>query len=428
MAEEETTILIMGAGGLGKAYAARSASVGYNVNLYNKSFERVSALEDDNELIIAFDPNIEGKLYPKMSKRINFKPIKDKERLKMLKKEGLKGGTVELNRVSSGKYIEEALEGDPDVILVTTTARGHSYMAKKIAPYLRDDQIVLLNPGRMFGALEFRKQVERYYDKRNGKMPKFVIGEADTSLYACRVDERHDPKTVRIYGVKNKVNFATIPSKDSESILKKVKNIFRQFSCYLDDGSLMNVLNSSIGSVGGVFHVPIMILNAKDITNRKKIKFYKDGLNPTLSGLVEEVDDERVRLAKKLRIHVEPAISWLEREYGSEGATLYEAFQNTDAYENLLAPTSLNVRQLTEEVPCSLIPMMELAKKAGSEYKTTEAFIQIAYILIRRGRKKNILKEARTMKSLGLEKLNIKGIKKYLITGKYPQDEKFFEI
>ncbi|NIO19319.1 MAG: hypothetical protein GTN76_00875 [Candidatus Aenigmarchaeota archaeon] len=423
---EKADVLILGAGSLGKAYAAKTASLGYQVNLYNRSLERTSDLEEDSELIIAFDPNIEGKLYPKTDKRINFKPVKERERLKMLKSEGLKGGVVELNKISSGKYIEEAFEGDPDIIMVTTTARGHKHMARKIVPYLRDDQTVLLNPGRMLGALEFRNEVERHY--KNGKVPKVIIGEADTSLFACRVDEIHDPKTVKIHGVKNRINFATIPSKDAEKIIGPVKKIFRQFNCYLDDGRVMNVLHTSLGNVGGVFHVPIMILNAKDISDGKVLKFYVEGLNPTLSGLLEEVDDERIELANKLRIHVEPAIMWLEREYGSEGATLHEAFKNTDAYANLFAPTSINVRQLTEEVPCSLVPMVELAKKAGTEYATTGAFIQIAHVLIRRGRKRDIFKKARTMKSLGLEKLNIKGIKKYLITGEYPTDERFLDL
>lgn len=422
MAEKEVNIAIFGAGSLGKAYAGKAASLGYGVNLYNRSPDRTYPLEEDNKLVIGFDPEIEGDLYPNTNKRSNFEPIKDKK--------GFKRGLVELNRVCSGKYVEDAFDGDPDVLLVATTARGHKDIAKKIARYLRDNHIVLLSPGRMLGALEFRNEVKGYYEKRNRKMPNVIIGETDTSLFACRV-EKHDQKNVRIHGVKNRVNFATIPSKDAKNIIEPIENIFRQFKCYLDDGSLINVLHTSLGNVGGIFHVPIMILNSKDISNKKKFKFYVEGLNPLIAGFLDELDDERIKLANKMRIHVEPAIEWLEREYGSEGATLYEAFQNTDAYQDLLAPDSINVRQLTEEVPCSLIPMKELAEKARTEYKTTEAFIQLAYVLIRRahirrGSEKNILKKARTMESLGLKELNIKGIKNYLITGIYPQDEKFF--
>jgi len=40
--------------------------------------------------------------------------------------------------------------------MVVVPAFAHAFIAEECAPYLRDGQIVVLNPGRTGGALEFR--------------------------------------------------------------------------------------------------------------------------------------------------------------------------------------------------------------------------------------------------------------------------------
>ncbi len=51
--------------------------------------------------------------------------------------------------------LPQALDG-ADIILVVTTTDAHSTIARQCAPYLRDGQISLLNPGHVGGALEVR--------------------------------------------------------------------------------------------------------------------------------------------------------------------------------------------------------------------------------------------------------------------------------
>jgi opine dehydrogenase len=45
--------------------------------------------------------------------------------------------------------------------LIVTPAFAHKTIAKQIAPFLKEDQIILLNPGRTFGAVEFRRMIEK---------------------------------------------------------------------------------------------------------------------------------------------------------------------------------------------------------------------------------------------------------------------------
>ena len=45
----------------------------------------------------------------------------------------------------------EALKGS-DLVMVVIPASGHREMAQQLGPHLKDDQIVILNPGRTGGA------------------------------------------------------------------------------------------------------------------------------------------------------------------------------------------------------------------------------------------------------------------------------------
>ncbi|HEY9054134.1 MAG TPA: 2-dehydropantoate 2-reductase N-terminal domain-containing protein, partial [Rectinemataceae bacterium] len=55
--------------------------------------------------------------------------------------------------------IREAVEG-ADVVMVVTPSTAHSSLASAMAPFLHDGQVVVLNPGRTGGALEFRAAIK----------------------------------------------------------------------------------------------------------------------------------------------------------------------------------------------------------------------------------------------------------------------------
>jgi opine dehydrogenase len=58
-------------------------------------------------------------------------------------------------------------------------------MAEKCAPHLKDRQIVILNPGRTYGANEFR-HILRDEQKANADV---TVAETQTLLYVSRHEE-----------------------------------------------------------------------------------------------------------------------------------------------------------------------------------------------------------------------------------------------
>ena len=73
--------------------------------------------------------------------------------------------------------IHIALE-DPEVILITTPAHSHKELAELIAKNIKKSAVVVLNPGRTFGALEFRS----IYEKFNQEY-KQIISKRDADDY-----------------------------------------------------------------------------------------------------------------------------------------------------------------------------------------------------------------------------------------------------
>ncbi len=86
---------------------------------------------------------------------------------------------------------------DANLILVVVPAFAHASIARALAPYLRNGQIIILNPGRTGGALEFSQVL-----KEENCPAKVRIAETQTLLYACRSEGTTGG--VQIKGIKKK--------------------------------------------------------------------------------------------------------------------------------------------------------------------------------------------------------------------------------
>ena len=142
---------VLGAGHGGRAMAAYLAVIGCDVNLYNRTPENIHNIQQSGGIFLTYTPDLEDDIFPEGIERLeagmrheySLTPITDK-----LVEEDLKKVFGKLNVISSN--MEEVIR-DRDVIMVAVPATGHRFMAEQCAPYLRDGQTILLNPG---GVLE----------------------------------------------------------------------------------------------------------------------------------------------------------------------------------------------------------------------------------------------------------------------------------
>lgn len=355
---------VLGAGNGGIAIAGYIAMKGYEVNLYNRTEENIISLIKNP--IIHLTGEIEG--------------------------------CGRLNKVTDN--IREAIE-NTDIIMVTVPAVGHKFISQNIAPYLEDEQIIILNPGRTGGALEV------YENIRNSECTAqdVVVAEAQSLIYACRITGNNE---VHIFKSKKEVSLSAIPASRTEEVISKISPIFSQFIPAKD------VMETSLNNFGAIFHPAPTLLNSGHIERGITFDYYTEGITPSVGRFIERMDKERMEIADKLNIDTMSAKDWLYETYGSKGDTLYDAVQNNPAYKGLKSPKGLNIRYIYEDVPCSLVPMSSLAKQLDIETPAIDSIIVLSEIITG----KNFWEEGRTVKKLGLEGLDKFQIHHLARTGK----------
>ncbi|MDI7277716.1 MAG: NAD/NADP octopine/nopaline dehydrogenase family protein, partial [Anaerolineae bacterium] len=314
----ETRYTVVGAGHGGKAMAAHLALMGFQVTLYNRTAENVSA--------IASRGGIELESY-----------------------EGGPRGFGFLKLVTSD--MAEAL-AEAEVVMVVVPSTAHADIARAAAEHLRDGQIVVLHPGRTGGAMQFVKVLGDC-----GCQADVTVAEAETLIYASRSD---GPAQARIFAIKEAVPLAALPATRTARALGALESAYPQFI----DG--ISVLHTGLNNMGAIFHPALTLLNAGRIeSTHGEFQFYLDGVTPSVARVLEALDRERVTVAAALGIRARPALEWLKMAYDSTGATLYEAIQNQPGYRGIKAPPTLNHRYIFEEIPMSLVPIAALGQRYG---------------------------------------------------------------
>jgi opine dehydrogenase len=295
--------------------------------------------------------------------------------------------------------MEEAVV-DAEVIMIVIPSSGHAKIAKKLAPHLKDGQIIILHPGRTCGSIEFQEVL-----RQKKCQADIILAEAETFLYASRAE---GPSQAKIFRIKEAVPIAALPAKNTQRVLNAISHVFPQ---YIDG---INVLHTGLNNMGAVFHPALTILNAGRIeSTHGDFQFYVEGVTPSVARVLEVVDRERVTVASALGIRARTGIEWLKLAYNVQGKTLYEAIQNQSGYYGIKAPGTLRHRYITEDVPMSLVPIAALGERYGVSVNGINAIIRLGCIL----HGTDYWRKGRTLDKLGIKKLSVTELTKYVTDG-----------
>jgi opine dehydrogenase len=363
---KETKYTVIGAGHGGKTMAAHLALIGFPVTLYNRTPAHVSAIKVRG--------GIELESYGRWPHGF---------------------GRLDLVTSDMGEALEQA-----EVIMVVVPANGHADIAQVIAPHLRDGQIVVLNPGRTGGSLEFVKVLNN-----SGCQADVTVAETETLIYACRSD---GPAQARIFRVKEAVPLAALPAIRTPRVLEALAPAFPLFI----DG--VSVLHTGVNNMGAIFHPTLTLLNAGRIESTSgEFQFYIDGVTPSVARVLEALDRERVTVAAALGIRARTGLEWLKMAYDASGANLYEAVHNQPGYRGIKAPPTLNHRYITEDVPMSLVPIAALGQRYGVQVRGMDSVIRQACII----HQTDYWRRGRTLDKLGIERLSVGEVMRYVMEG-----------
>lgn len=360
MGKQKLKIAVLGAGHGGLAMAGHLALKGFSVNIYSRSEERLWGIKSTGRIVL----------------------------------EGEVEGSGVLNLVTND--IQKAIEGI-ELIMVVVPATAHRFIAEQCAPFLKDKQIVILHPGRTFGAIEFKQVLIE-----NKCTADVTIGEAQTFIYASRA---LGPGQAKIFRIKNSIPVATLRAHKIPEVVNKLRFAYPQFV----PGD--NVFKTSFDNIGAVFHPTLCVLNAGWIEDISEFQFYVQGITESVVKVLEKVDQERVKVAEALGIRSLTTREWLYLAYGAAGDNLLDAIRANPGYHGINAPTTLKMRYIDEDVPTSLVPIASIGKKFNVKTPMIDSIIKLASVL----NHKDYIKEGRTVEKLNIKNLNLKELRKMAI-------------
>jgi opine dehydrogenase len=270
---------------------------------------------------------------------------------------------------------------DSEVVIVYIQTNYHEDLIKRIKPYLRDGQILLLNPGYLSTA----------YVLKHCPDVDITVCEAQSSFVDCRIIE---PGTIRI-GFRNVRNplgiYPSSRTEESRGILDRLGFPFTYLPSVIEAG--LHNPNLIVHTVGAVMSIPRIEKTNGDYC------MYHEVFTPSIWRILEALDKEKMDVMDKM---------------GCERVSYAEAckFRNTlddnrDAKEVFFwyagmparakGPVTVDSRYITEDVPQGLVLLESLGSMYGVETPVCTGLIDIASAALGR----DLRQDGRTVERLG---------------------------
>ncbi|HHU91357.1 MAG TPA: NAD/NADP octopine/nopaline dehydrogenase [Clostridiaceae bacterium] len=274
---------------------------------------------------------------------------------------------------------------ESEVIIIYIQTNYHEQLIKRIKSYLRDGQILLLNPGYLSTA---------YVLKYCGDI-KLTVVEAQSSFIDCRISE---PGTVNIT-FRNKRNplgvFPASHRQECEAKLNKLGFPFVYLTSVVE--AALHNPNLIVHTVGGIMSIP------RVEKTKGEYYMYREVFTPSVWNILEELDNEKMNVMEKLGCKRIPYVEACKfRNTLDDTRDAKEVFfWYASMPDPLKGPTRVDSRYITEDVPQGLV----LLETLGSEYKVDtpicSSLIDIASAALGR----DLRSVGRTLERLGKDNL-----------------------
>lgn len=271
-----------------------------------------------------------------------------------------------------------------DIIMIMTTTSQHESVAKKIAPYVRDGQIMILVPGYM-GSLIFKKHINK----------DLIYSEWETTAYNGRIV---DSMYVRItfYNPRNAIS--VLPTNKLDYVLNLVSIFFNNTKF-----SRKHILESAFHNPNMIVHPIGLLFSASRIEYSKgEFWMYKEAFTDSIINVIEAFDKQKNLILNEFgcdSLNYFEAAKWRNEENLDIDAM--KSFNSFSDSSNK-GPSFVNHRYLNEDVPMGLGLFISIGKIVGVDTSIQEAIMSLSSALLN----KDLKSESRTIQYL-LQKQNV---------------------
>ena len=346
-------VSILGAGNGGTAVAAQLSIYGHEVSLIKTSH----AMHDKNfNHLVENDGEVE---LTEQGKRV----------------------TTRIAHVSR----DLSLLSDSEVVMLYIQTSYHEALIERIAPYLRDGQILLINPGYLSTAyvLKYCRDID------------LTVVEAQSSFLDCRISTPGKIK-VGFRNVRNPLGVYPVEQKESASeVLDQLGFPFVYVPSVFEAG--LHNPNLIVHTVGAIMSIPRIEKTKGDYT------MYHEVFTPSVWRILEALDDEKMNVLERLgskRISYVEACKYrntLDDSRDAKEVFLWYAAMPTRAK----GPVTVDSRYISEDVPQGLVLLETLGSTFDVDTPIASGLIDIASAALGR----DLRAEGRTVERLGLERL-----------------------
>lgn len=291
--------------------------------------------------------------------------------------------------------VEEVMT-DVDVVMIVSTTDAHGSIARAIKPWLKDGQIVMLNPGHCGGALE----IANILRGKDGCGKDLIIAEAGDLMYGCR---SYEVGNILHTGLKVHVPVATLPAGDIDRLMEVLGPIFPCLAPVSD------VLETGFEGAGAMLHPIPSLMNVNKMDLGESYDYYMEGITPHIAEIITLCDRERVAVCHALGVEALDLISMLTKTYKLEKKdNLYDLIQSIESYRALRNPTNTKHRFIVEDTMSGLVPLASVGHTLGIPTPMMDSFVNLASAVCGR----DFWSEGRTAEKLGMADKTAEEIRK----------------
>jgi opine dehydrogenase len=294
---------------------------------------------------------------------------------------------VQLALVTSD--IAEAIR-DAELILCPAPAFAQHDIAARLAPHLRDGQVVFLPPAT-FGSMIFAKAA---HDA--GNRSSIAFAETGTLPWLAR---KHGPFEVAITIRAKRLPVGVFPLKDAGRTLDVIARAFPGVIEPCGDA-----LSGALMNAGPIIHPPLIVMNAGPIEHFERWDIHKEGTQRSIRRVTDALDAERIAVREGFGYGAPhfPLAHHYARE-GEEwmyGRGSHDRLTDSGDWRERIVLTEH--RYMVEDLRIGLSFLISAAGLAGVATPLAKSFLAIGGAICGG----NFMEGGRTLQSLGLGDLD----------------------
>ena len=244
------------------------------------------------------------------------------------------------------------------IIILTVPSTGQETVLQELKRFNLRQHTIIAIPGNLFSLIA-EAEVEMEH-----------VLEANLSPYSCRMSGRE----LVVLGKKSHFSIAALQKDPSPALNHKIRSIFPM---ELKWG--INVIEVYLSNINGVFHPLMMLMNAGRIESTAgDFLLYRDGLTRSVANAILALDKVRIKIGAAFGFRLKSVIELSNECYGQQFTDLVDLAQNSGPHNKLKAPSSIENRNISEDVPNLLVCWHDLAEKLGIDASAVKAVIVLA--------------------------------------------------